>query len=269
MGSQTMVLKPVLLLKMLLSTTFLLSLSLQSAPLIIASSEGPPHTINDLHHGIDLDIVEGVLNRLGYEVEYQFMGLKRAEHEVLAGRVDVMAPIFMKSDVSGSYISQPIVQYQPMVFSLKASNFTPKTILDMQGHSVVTFQGAPGYFGADFVKLSDESRYMELTDMATIPELLVKGRYDYAVLDKYIFYYFYRLNDKARDISIFTEHPLIESVPASAAFHDIELRNQFNRELPRFMESEQYKQIFERYLGSALLSSEPIDHFQVRDLPLD
>ncbi|GIU35419.1 hypothetical protein TUM3794_03070 [Shewanella colwelliana] len=263
-----MVLKQVPLLKFLLPLLWLIPVSLHSAPLVIASSEGPPHTINDIHHGIDLDIVEAVLNRLGYEVEYQFMGLKRAEREVVTGRVDVMAPIFMKSDMPGSYISLPIVQYQPMVFSLKSSNVMPKTILDMQGHSVVTFQGAPGYFGADFVKLSKESRYMELTDMATIPELLVKGRYDYAVLDKYIFYYFYRLNDKTRDVSLFTEHSLINSVPASAAFHDVELRNQFNRELPRFMESEQYKQIFERYLGASLLSSEPVNHFKVEELPL-
>ncbi|NRB24783.1 MAG: ABC transporter substrate-binding protein [Shewanella sp.] len=90
--------------------------------------------------------------------------------------------------------------------------------------------------------------------MANMAELLAKGRYDFAVIDKYIFYYFYRLNDKSREVSIFTEHPLLAPVPASAAFHDEALRDAFDRELPGFMESEQYKQIFEHYLGSAVLS---------------
>ncbi|BAJ02911.1 extracellular solute-binding protein, family 3 [Shewanella violacea DSS12] len=229
----------------------------ETLPLVIASSEGPPHMIDDVHHGIDLDIVEAVLRRLGYEVDYQFMGLKRAGREVEMGHVDVSAPIFMQSDVVGSYISSAIVQYQPMVFSLKKSNLAPASILDMQGHSVVTFLGAPGYFGADFGLLTEGDNYKELTDMSVIPELLVKGRYEFAVLDKYIFYYFYRFNEKNKDVSIFTEHKLIAPVSASAAFHDADLRDAFNRELVEFMLSEEYKQIFERYLGTALFSSEP------------
>lgn len=241
--------------KIILGLLLLTAWSINAKPLIIATSEGPPHMINDVHHGIDLDIIEGVLNRLGHEVEYQFMGLKRAEREVKMGRADVTAPIFMQSDTYGSYISSAIVQYQPMVFSLKKSNFSPTSILDLQGHSVVTFQGAPGYFGVDFEVVAEGKRYKEFTDMAAIAELLVKGRYDFAVLDKYIFYYYYRLNNKNRDVSIFTEHKLIPPVPASVSFHNEALRDDFNRALPEFMETEQYKQIFERYLGSALLSS--------------
>ena len=256
------------LFKILSGLLLLVCLSIQSEPLILASSEGPPHTIDDIHHGIDLDIVEAVLRRLGYEVDYQFMGLRRAKREVEMGRVDVSAPIFMQSDVVGSYISSSIVQYQPMVFSLKSSNLAPASILDMQGHSVVTFQGAPGYFGHDFEVLSLGGYYTELTDMAAIPELLAKGRYDFAVLDKYIFYYFYRFNEKSRDVSIFTEHQLIAPVAASAAFHDEDLRDAFNRELPKFMQSEEYKQIFERYLGSALLSSEPTKSHSPDEIPL-
>ncbi|WP_223293021.1 MULTISPECIES: substrate-binding periplasmic protein [Shewanella] len=245
------------LVKALMALLLLLSLSTNAETLTIASSEGPPHTINDIHHGIDLDIVEAVLMRLGYDVDYQFMGLKRAQHELKMGHVDVTAPTFMQSDIEGSFTSAPIVQYQPMVFSLKSSKLTPISILDMQGHSVATFQGAPGYFGADFIELAKGKQYKEITDMAAIPELLAKARYDFAVLDKYIFYYFYRLNDKSRDVSIFTEHRLIPAVAASASFHDAAIRDAFNNELPEFLNSEECKQIFERYLGSALLSLEP------------
>ncbi|WP_223295959.1 substrate-binding periplasmic protein [Shewanella sediminis] len=239
---------------------FILSLTLLSSAnartLTIASSEGPPHMINDIHHGIDLDIVEAVLRRLGHDVSYEFMGLKRAHRELKLGRVDVTAPVFMQADGEGSYISDSIVLYQPMVFSLKVSGLKPETISDLQDHSLLTFQGAPGYFGESFKQVARGDSYQELTDMGAIAELLTKGRYEYAVLDKYIFYYYYRLNDKQRDVTIFTEHKLIPPVPASSAFHDEKLRDEFNRELQLFMKSQEYKQIFERYLGSALLSIE-------------
>jgi len=230
--------------------------SVNARQLILASSEGPPHMINDNHHGIDLDIVEAVLRRLGHDVSYEFMGLRRAHLELKLGRVDVTAPVFKQDDSEGSYISDSIVLYQPMVFSLAANGLTPKTLSDLQGHSLVTFQGAPGYFGESFKQVARGDSYQELTDMGVIAELLTKGRYEYAVLDKYIFYYYYRLNDKQRDVTIFTEHKLIPPAPASSAFHDGKLRDEFNRELQLFMKSQEYEQIFERYLGSALLSVE-------------
>ncbi|WP_299788219.1 ABC transporter substrate-binding protein [uncultured Shewanella sp.] len=248
---------------MRLIMVFILSLplicSVDARELVIASSEGPPHMIDDTHHGIDLDIVEAVLRRLGHDVSYEFMGLKRAHRELKLGRVDVTAPVFMQADSDGSYISDSIVLYQPMVFSLKASGLNPATIADLQGHSLLTFQGAPGYFGEEFEQVAKGNSYQELTDMGAIAELLTKGRYEYAVLDKYIFYYYYRLNDKRRDVSIFTEHKLIPPVPASSAFHDATLRDEFNRELKLFMESQEYKQIFERYLGSAQLTNELVE----------
>ena len=238
---------------------FVGSISLGAKTLVIASSEGPPHTINsdDGINGIDLDIVSSVLNHMGYKVKFEFMGLKRAQREVLLGRVDAMTPIFSTLDIPGFYVSAPIVEYRPMVFSLKDNLFSPEVLLDLQGHSIVTFQGAPGYFDEDFLYLANTQFYQEMADMGIIPELLVKERYDFAVLDFYMFYYFYRLQDKTRDTAIFTEHELLAPVSASIAFHDIELRDRFNQALDRFLQADGYRPILKKYLGEGIRASRP------------
>ncbi|KPV94116.1 Bacterial extracellular solute-binding protein, family 3 [Pseudoalteromonas sp. P1-9] len=226
------------------------SFTLTAKQIVVLSSEGPPHTINDAQNsGIDLDVVKAVLTRLGYDVKFHFVPLGRAETLVKSGAYVAMAPIFATSDEEGFYVSHPIVKYAPTVFSLKNNKLTPQYLSDLKGHSIITFQGAPGYFGKEFELLSKQSNYFESPSMKVIPELIKKERYDYAVLDKYIFYYFYRFVDKQRDLSLFKEHALIPSVTASAGFSDKSLRDEFNRELAIFLLDNGYRKVVEKYLG--------------------
>jgi len=220
--------------------------------LIIASSEGPPHMMNGSHHGIDLDIVQAVLFKLGHAVNFEFPGLARGKYLVITHKYDAIAPIFWQQDEQGFYTSDPIVQYKPMVFSLKSNNLRPNTLSDLRGASIATFQGAPGYFGADFKILANTPKYQEMVDMSVLSELLIKDRFDYVVLDKYIFYYYFRLKNRQRDPSIFNEHNLIPEVPASVGFYDEKLRDEFNTQLKSFYKSKAYNRIIERYIGMGL-----------------
>lgn len=216
----------------------------------VLSSEGPPHTINDpVNHGIDLDIVKAVLKRLNYQVKFHFVPLGRAEELVKSGQYDAMAPIFNAHDQTNFYISHPIVQYKPTIFSLTKKQITPNKLSELYGHALITFQGAPGYFGKEFKKLALQKDYFEAPDMQVIPELLLKERFDFAVLDKYIFYYFYRHGNKDKPINLFQEHRLIPPVIANAAFRDQQLRDQFNRELVIFLLEGGYQRVVEKYLG--------------------
>lgn len=235
----------------LLFLLFIFSLfEINAKEISVLSSEGPPHTIkHQSNNGIDLDIVKAVLNRLNYRVNFHFVPLGRAETLVKAGQFEVMAPIFSATDEAQFFISHPIVKYAPTVFSLRNHKFAPSSLADLNGHSIITFQGAPGYFGSVFAELAKQESYFESPSMEVIPESLYKGRYDYAVLDKYIFYYFYRLTDKQRDLSMFSEHTLIPPVTASAAFKNEKLRDDFNRELVLFLLDGGYQRVVEKYLG--------------------
>jgi len=227
-----------------------INLSLASDKFItIASSEGPPHIIDGPSHGIDLDITEVVLNEMGYEVSFTFMSLARAIKEVKAGRVDAVTPTFNQENENRFFVSKPFINYKPMIFTLKESGKSPKRLADLSGESIVTFQGAPGYFGPEFVKLSRSSNYHEIFDMKLIPEMIMRKSVTFAVLDQYIFYYFYRINDKKRPIEIFNQYALIKPVKASVAFKNKTLRDKFDKQLEITLKSNIQQEIVERYLG--------------------
>lgn len=125
-----------------LSLLFLVcSFTLTAKQVVVLSSEGPPHTINDAQNsGIDLDVVKAVLTRLGYDVNFHFVPLGRAESLVKSGAYVAMAPIFATSDEEGFYVSHPIVKYAPTVFSLKNNKLTPQYLSDLKVIRLLLFK---------------------------------------------------------------------------------------------------------------------------------
>ena len=223
--------------------------------LILATDDGPPHMIKETDGGIDIDIVKQVLNQIGHDVDIIYVPLGRAKLMVSEKKADVIVPTFFQSNNKYIYYSDPVINYKPMVFSLKSNNVTYKSISDLQNLSIVTFQGASGYFGEEFAKLSEKSDYKELHDMSKFPELLLKGRFEVVVLDYYIFYYFLKKQlDKNRSQYAYkeiTSFPLTPEVKAYAGFNDKVLRNKFNQQLSIFKDVKNDQKIVEYYIGLA------------------
>jgi len=228
--------------------------------LILATDDGPPHMIKETDGGIDIDIVRQVLNQIGYDIDLIYVPLERAKLLVSENKADVFVPTFFQPDNKNIYLSHPIISYKPMVFSLKSNNISFKSISDLKKLSIVTFQGASGYFGGEFAKLSQKSDYQELHDMAKFPELLLKERYEVVVLDFYIFYYFLKKQQEDNRAQYaykeITSFALIPEVKAYAGFNDKTLRDKFNKHLSIFQQAENDQRIVEYYIGQVGLSAE-------------
>lgn len=226
-------------------------LSYSSQTLIVATADGPPHMIEYNQSGIDVDIIRELLRQMDIESQFKFVGLGRARVGVKNGHFDAMVPTFVQKDEPGFYVSDPVIAYKPTVFSLARNQFVPQTLSQLKGHSLASFQGAKGYFGKDFINVTDASPYYsEITNMKTIPILIYKERFDYAILDKYIFYYYFRLQDKKRNINVFSEHDLIPSAYAGVGFSDKNIRDRFNKVAKGFVASDAYASILAKYVGS-------------------
>jgi len=217
--------------------------------LVISSDDGPPHMIQKTDEGIDIEIAREVLQELGYSVTIRYSSLARGKLDVERGHVDAVTPTFFEKDRPGFYVSSPTVTYKPTVFTLKSSHHKINNILGLAGHNIITFQGATGYFGPDFIEVSKNSEYRESYSMEKFPELLLRGRYSAVVLDYYIFNYFYRIDDKNRDTSIFQAHPIIPPVKASVGFHDKNIRDQFNQKLSEYLNQKKDVRVIEKYIG--------------------
>jgi len=221
--------------------------------LILATDDGPPHMVKAKNGGIDIDIVKQILKQIGHDIDIIYVPLERAKLMVSEHKADVFVPTFFQPHNKKVYYSDPVISYKPMVFTLKSSGIAYKSMSDLKNLSIITFQGASGYFGEEFAKLSKKPDYHELHDMSKFPELLLKERYDVVILDFYIFYYFLKKQlEKSNAQYIYkeiTSFALVPEVKAYAGFNDEVLRNQFNQQLSIFKQAKSDQRIVEYYIG--------------------
>jgi len=220
--------------------------NLHAVELTIATDNAPPHVIENIRGGIDLDITVAVLSTMGHSVTVQFMPLLRGKQQVIKKQSDLFLPTFFEKDSELLFISDAIIEYRPTFFTHTNSDFVVESVADLMEKKVVTFQGASKYFGAEFLAMSKVNKhYRELPSMSLLPELLLKRRYDVVLLDYYIFYYFLDPHHKT-DIK---EHEVFDSVNAHVGFNDKKLRDKFNEHLKAFKQQAAYQNIINSYLG--------------------
>ena len=235
-----------------------ISYSTMSQSLLLFSSHAPPHMIEPTENGIDIDIVTQVLKQMNYQVNLQFSPLKRGMVQVANKKADVFIPTFLQPDNNKIFISDTYIDYRPMIFSLKSKALNINNLDDLAGKSIISFQGAKGYFGKKYQDAVNNAMYVELHDMSKFPKMLLHGRYDVVVLDYYIFYYFLKAYQKSIDkntpskerlSSLIAQHDIIPPAKAHAGFNDRQLRDKFNQSLKQFINSPEYQAIINQYIG--------------------
>ncbi|ALO35278.1 hypothetical protein CMT41_11505 [Colwellia sp. MT41] len=218
------------------------------------TDDGPPHMIAATNSGIDVDIAREVLQIMGHTVKLGFAPLKRTMRQVEHKKADLFLPTFFQKDTAKLFFSVPIINYRPIAFSLKKSHFQFNKISDLAGVRLVTFQGAAGYFGDEFVKISTFKSYLELHDMSKFPEMLIKARCDVVVLDYYIFYYYLQEYLKKNPTEDFTvagidNFLLFSEVKAHVGFHDKKLRGEFDKQFLLYQSQGKDRAVINKYLG--------------------
>lgn len=230
---------------------YLLSLPVYSQDkpkVLMLSDDAPPHMISHNQSGIDIDITREVLEQLGYEITIKFAPLKRSMQQVINKQADLFLPTFFQQDTDRLFLSDPIINYRPTVFTLAETHLKWQKLTDIKDLNVATFQGATGYFGDEFIKMSQQNIYRELHDMAILPELLLSKRADVVVLDYYIFHYFIQQSELFKQQNI-QEHSLISEVKAHVGFNNKSLRDRFNVQLKNYLALKKDKSVINRYIN--------------------
>lgn len=221
-----------------------------SGELTIVTDDGPPHMIKRSDSGIDIDIARDVLRLAGYETKVTYAPLGRASMMVKDKQADVVIPTFLDTD-SKLFMSEPFIQYRPTVFTPANSNINLQSLDDLKGLRICTFQGATGYFGAEFSANASGPMYREMHDMSKLPSMLFKGRADVVVLDYYIFHYYAKQNIDDYNRQLVVSSAIIPEVNAYAGFHDPAVRDAFNRALLEYQAESRDLEVIESYIGNA------------------
>ena len=219
--------------------------------LTLATDDGPPHMIRETDSGLDIDITRAALERAGFSMQIQYTALARAKRSVQNGLADVVVPTFFEEDEPGYYVSVPVVDYRPTIFTRAADGHDFQSLEGIENLRVVTFQGAEGYFGSRFTEMAKQNTYVELHDMSALPLLLARGRADVVVLDYFIFQYHSQQTVTPELDVAFKAHTFMPTIPAYAGFNDPEIRDRFNAALAELIAEGARYQIVARYLNPA------------------
>ena len=153
------------------------------------------------------------------------------------------------SGIKAFYSDEHLV-CENVVVSLKKNGFTIRSVNDLKDKSVLAFQDATLYLGKDFASMADHNpAYKEIAKQELQINLLYSNRVNTIVLDKNIFYYHRKHNnrvDTSQPIEIWQIFP---PTPFRVAFVDETVRNDFNEGLKQLRESGRYNAIVKKYVS--------------------
>ena len=219
---------------------------------IVSPYSIPPYVIEQSSGGIQLEIVEESLLNAGHTAKISYASNKRSLNLLQTKYVEGM--INVPHDTPDIFYSEPLIEYQNGVFSLKNRHLKVDSVSDLSGLRVIAFQNASKYFGEEYLNMaSNNKRYDEVVNQLAQLQMLFNHRCDVIVMDKRIFTYFWSLHqqDEGFDVQVIFSD-IIPPTPRLAAFNSESMRNEFNAGLAKLKASGRYQEIIDSYVDDTL-----------------
>ena len=203
---------------------------------VAAGWSRPPYIIPKTHSGFELDLIKQVLSNMGHKAVFTYVPYERTITMLQHKNVDMALTLNIKSGLRARQLSDVFVVYQNVVLSLKENKFEINNIQDLESLTVVAFQGASEVLGKQFVEMTTKNNlYMEMADQRRQLELFLQGEVDAIIIDVNIFNVLSTKLTGINQLKNTTVHPLFPVSPYSAGFKDLELKDQFNSALRKFV----------------------------------
>ncbi len=216
---------------------------------IIFSLYTPPYVFED-GTGIVVDIVRTALADKGHTITPVYVPIERGFKMFSDKEVDGTT-IIQESSGLNAYYSVDFMQYFNRAFSLKSRNLVIRKPQDLRGKSVIAFQNADKYLGADFAAaVKGNPGYKELARQDSQTFMVLDGRVDVGVMDESIFKYYRQKLISEGKVSPSAEYNSAELFPPTAykaAFTDEKLRDDFNTGLATMKADGRYEAIYKKY----------------------
>lgn len=216
---------------------------------IIFTKYTPPYVFeNDT--GIIVDIVRTALTAKGYKIKPVYVpigrGLKMFSDKLADGTT-----IIQESSGLQAYYSDDFMQYHNRAFALKSRNFDIRSIADLNGKSIMSFQNSSKSLGKEFQQIATRNpKYKEMAQQEAQVQVLLLGRTDITVMDESIFKYYQQkliADGKVDKNQEYVSFEIFPPTPFKAAFNDPQLRDAFNKELAAMRKDGRYAAIYRKY----------------------
>lgn len=236
--------------KILLSALVLLISSVAVAKTtltVLVGLDKPPYINLTDQSGYELDLLRLVLKHMGAEAQFLHVPNARLRDLLLEGKAD-MASLQKVDPSQPLFYSDPYIQYQNIVGSLKIRSIDIRRFMDMQPYTVVAFHNARRLLGDDYeTSVNAMESYQELANQSQQVQMLLMSRCDLVVADRNILNYYLQQHERSID-----ELQLARLFPPSlyhAAFRTDVLRQRFDRALAEVLASPEFNALQLKYFG--------------------
>ena len=218
---------------------------------IIFTKYTPPYVFEN-ETGIVVDIVGTALASSGYKIKPVYVAIGRGFKMFSDKQVDGTSIIQENSGLQ-AYYSHDFMQYHNRAFALKSRNFDIKSVADLRGKSIISFQNASKSLGEGFRQaVTPNSKYKEMAQQEAQVQVLLLGRTDIVVMDESIFRYFRQkliAEGKVDKSQEYVSFEIFPPTPFKAAFNDPQIRDAFNKEVAAMRKDGRYEAIYRKYNG--------------------
>jgi len=225
-----------------------------SADVIMAFGEKiPPYCFPETNSGIELEVIGEALAFQGHKLIPKYYPFARIPLTFKQGDVDaVMTDLGEDLSSAGGHYGDPAVWYDNVFMTLKKRNIRIKSPDDLNGLSVLAFQGALKRYPGWLKPVSAAGNYFEMNDQKLQVLTLDKGRFDAVLSDRNIFRYYSAKMQKEKGITLkpTQEHEFVELnlMNYRPVFRKKNIRDDFNAGLKELKKNGRYQAIYDKYL---------------------
>ncbi|MCA1928404.1 ABC transporter substrate-binding protein [Rheinheimera sp.] len=208
--------------------------------------EKPPYIQIASKTGYELELLAAIAKRMGFDSQFIHVPNGRLLDLFIEGQADLVS--LQRGSPSGLYATQPYISYQNILIVRQDLYKEILSLSDLIGLRVVAFQNARQFLPPDYAAaVAKASSYLEVVEQHQLPTLLLKNRVDVLVMDRNIFWHYYRQtapNDSSLKVLNFfkvNHYHMLARTP--------EVAERFNQALAELKQSELFSQLQLKYFA--------------------
>ena len=217
------------------------------------TTSAPPYTFANKagevsgREGIWVDVYREALAFRGHTLVPRYIPYNRFGLELESGRIDGVS--LLQDGLPPLFASADAIHFKNYVFGHPGVTWELRSLDDLAGRSLVSWQGARGDLGERFAEVSKSLRYYkEIGDQVRQVMIFLGKRVELTIVDTSIFRYVARI--KGFDPNQYIPYDIIGGVIRfPAGFASEKIRNDFNEGLEHLKSTGRYEAIYDYYIN--------------------
>lgn len=213
---------------------------------LLVGVEKPPYIKVESQTGYELELLTAIVNRMGFTSGFIHVPNGRLFTLFSDGQADLVS--LQRNAPPGFYPTHSYISYQNILIVRQDLYKEILNLSDLVGLRVMAFQNARQFLPPDYAAaVAKAASYLEVVEQHQMPQLLLKNRVDVLVMDRNIFWHYYRQtapDDHSLKILSFFQpnhYHMLARTP--------EVAERFNKALAEVKQSELFSQLQLKYFA--------------------